>query len=345
VLVVAVVAVVCAAPILAGGAQLWWTGDYVSQPYFWRSAPEGVDLALFAAGNPFHPLWGSLSQRLYAFSGANPIESTAWLGIGVVIALVMTRKAWLPADGSRPWTWCAVVFLVWAFGPHLLVLGGRTGLLLPELLLRYVPVAANARIPGRAMVMVSLSLSVLLALALSVRQVRAGVLVTLSALILADALAAPIPLTALDRPDIYARLASMPDGTVLEVPFGIRDGFGETGVLDPRTIWYQTIHRKPVVGGFIARMPASLEHEVLDSATLRALVQLSTDGRADEETVHRGRAESAAFFEARSIRYLMLDRSAASPALGAFVTSLPLELVGSGAHRELYVVGDSPAGR
>ena len=45
-------------------------------------------------------------------------------------------------------------------------------------------------------------------------------------------------------------------GAVLELPLGIRDGFGEYGVLDSRVQDHQTLHEKPLVGGFVSRMPA-----------------------------------------------------------------------------------------
>ena len=67
----------------------------------------------------------------------------------------------------RYWTAIGIVFFVWALGPHLRVFGYTTGMILPEPLVRFIPIAANARVPGRAMVVVSLAIAVLGAIAIS----------------------------------------------------------------------------------------------------------------------------------------------------------------------------------
>jgi hypothetical protein len=151
-----------------------------------------------------------------------------------------------------------LVFFVWALGPHLTVFGVNTGMTLPQAFLRYVPIVANARIPGRAMVMVYLALSVLSAIAISKRHdSRRPVLVlSLAAVILiADFLPAPFPLVAMDHPAIYEVLRQRREaGAVCELPLGIRDGLGERGAFDDRVLFYQTIHQR-LVGGFVARLP------------------------------------------------------------------------------------------
>ena len=67
----------------------------------------------------------------------------------------------------RYWTAIGMFFFVWALGPHLRIFGYTTGMILPQTLLRFVPIAANARIPGRAIVLVSLAAAVLGAIAIA----------------------------------------------------------------------------------------------------------------------------------------------------------------------------------
>jgi len=59
-----------------------------------------------------------------------------------------------------------------------------------------------------------------------------------------DYLNAPVPLTALDRPALYERLASVDEGSpVIEVPFGIGDGLSiGIGAQNRRILYYATIH-------------------------------------------------------------------------------------------------------
>ena len=56
------------------------------------------------------------------------------------------------------------IAFVWALGPRLLVAGFDVGLLLPQILARFIPLVNNARVPGRAMVLVYLAVAVLVAI-------------------------------------------------------------------------------------------------------------------------------------------------------------------------------------
>jgi hypothetical protein len=324
-------------PLLFGGVSLWRHGDYVSQTYFWRSGPEGVDLATLALGNPFHPIWGAAIQRFYATVGIDPIEGVTWLGIVPIALLAATWRAWWRRPRARLWTILAAIFFVWALGADLRVLDARTGLYLPELLLRFVPIAANARMPGRAIVLVYLSLAVLVAMALaSLRDRRLRVLVV--ALLLLEALPFRLPLFAVDRPHVYVSLASMPAGGVLEIPLGVRDGFGERGLFDSRSLYYQTIHGKPIVGGFVARMSPALTAQYRDSPALNALLALSAGEPVEEDVRRRSRDALIAFFESANVRYVVVDMRTTPTPLHDFVASLPLALIDSDDGHRLYRV-------
>ena len=62
--------------------------------------------------------------------------------------------AWMAERAARTWLLLGCVFLVWSAGPFLRVFGIDTGLPLPQVLLRYVPVVSNARIPPHVGVLV-----------------------------------------------------------------------------------------------------------------------------------------------------------------------------------------------
>jgi hypothetical protein len=324
-------------PLLLGGLSLWQHGDYVSQTYFWRSGPEGVDLATLVLGNPFHPIWGAAIQRLYATVGIDPIEGVTWLGVVPIVLLAATWRAWRDRPHARLWAVVAAVFFVWALGSDLRVLDARTGLYLPEVLLRFVPVAANARMPGRAIVLVYLSLAVLVAIALaSLRDRRLRVLV--AAVLLLEALPFRLPLFAIDRPHVYMSLASLPAGGVLEIPLGVRDGFGERGGFDSRVLYYQTIHGKPIVGGFVARMSPALSAAYRESPALNTLLALSAGDPVDERTRRRSRDALVSFFEHANVRYVVVDMHATRVPLHEFLASLPLVLIDSDEGHRLYRV-------
>ncbi len=245
---VATFAVVCL-PLVVQAFRLAVSGRYVSQTYFWRSAPRGIDALAPALGNPFHPLFGGLATGLYERLGLDRIEAVGWLGVVPFVVLLMGRGKWSDVEEARRWKVVLCVFAVWALGPFLTIAGFDAGLPLPQALARFVPVVENARMPGRAIVGVYLALGVLMVLRVaghagpkprptdartSVAQgFSPGYIWVLFVLLVLDYLPAPIPLTALDRPAVYEQLGTIDDsGAVIEVPFGIGDGLS-TGPWQP----------------------------------------------------------------------------------------------------------------
>jgi hypothetical protein len=314
-------------------------------------------------GNPFHPVWGDRVQRVYRALGIDLMESTAWLGIAPIVLAgwALRRHA---GRASRPeasarrfgsddpdspmvrqWTVIGLVFFVWALGPHLMAFGINTGMILPEALLRYVPIAANARIPGRAIVVTYLALAVLGAI--TAAEWRRGsrhallILAGVSLVLAADYLPAPFPLTALDRPGIYETLRDRPErGAVCELPLGIRDGFGEHGSFDDRVLFYQTIHRRPLVGGFVARLPRAVTAAYEDDPLLAGLLRLSERERAvDAARPLPDRQLAGDRLRETGIAFVVLNRSTASPSLAAYVERvLPLVRIAEEGERSLYLV-------
>ena len=328
-----------ATPLIAGAWGLWQRGDYTSQTYFWRSAPGGIDVATIVAGAPFHSLWGSLVQRIYAAGHIDIIESVAWFGFVPLVFLWTTRASWI--SHARGLLFVAAVFFVWALGPYLVVLGWNTGLYLPEILLRYIPIVANARIPGRAIVVVYLAIAMLLAVALASRPIarRRGTTALVGLAIVAEFVAIPLPLTPLDRPPFYERLAAMPAGAVIDVPLGLRDGFGEEGTLDHRTLYYQTIHGKPIAGGFVARLPQSVKTQYHTAPFLRVVLALSSGASVADTDLAAARATGEPFARQNNIRYVVVNRRVASVTLQAFIASIPwLRAAEQDDERQLYVL-------
>ena len=352
-------------PLIAQAFRLALSGRYVSQTYFWRSAPRGVDALAPVAGNPFHPLYGHAVSAFYGNLGLDRIEAVGWVGIVPVFVLLTGRGQWFDGDEARRWKAVLLVFVIWALGPFLTVAGFDMGLPLPQALARFVPLVDNARMPGRAMVCVYLALGVLMALRMAgmaglkasttteeqyvVPTFRSAITFgsalgrpavqwALLLLLAFDYLHAPIPLTALDRPAVYEQLATIADnGAVIEVPFGIGDGLSTgRGSQDRRLLYNATIHGHPVVGGYIGRMPPNVAQAYETMPVVGNLLRLSNDEEAIEED-----APSSLPF-----RYLVLDTSTASPELIDYVRSaLDIDLISSGGSKQLYAVqGAKPTG-
>jgi hypothetical protein len=347
-----------AAPLALKALELILRGDYVTQQYFWRSSPHGVDLATLVLGSPFHPVWGAGVQRMYGRVGIDVIESTAWLGVvplalAAWVACCHWRSKLTATSASdsararlvRQWVFIAAVFFVWALGPHLIVWGTNTGMILPQALIRYVPLVNNARIPGRAMVLVYLALAMLVAFAaaeLRARWHHAGAwLVAIAVLIVGDYVPAPFPLVALNRPAVYETLRNRAEpGVVLELPLGIHDGFGVRGAFDERVLFYQTIHGRPLVGGFVARLSTNVAAAYEADPLIADLLTLSSGGAGTDVNREPPSADVvAASLRANGIRWIVVDRERTSSRLLEYVQPvLPLTPVARDGERWLYFV-------
>jgi hypothetical protein len=323
---------VAAAPLLWQAGLLVARGTYVSPSYHWRSAPRGVDVVAPLLGSPFHP-WLTFAERGYASLHLDRIETVGWIGIVPLLLLCAALADRTRVnDELRIWRLVGLAFAVWALGPILTVAGFDTGLKLPAILLRYVPFVANARMPGRAMVGVFMALAVLIgahvATATESRRAAAWQWL-LVALVAFEYWDSPIPLTPIDRPAVYQRLAAAAAGAVCEVPFGIGDGLSTgVGSQDRRVLYYATVHQHPIAGGYVGRMPADAAERYERMALAGDLLRLS-DGRTDI----RGSGDQDG-----PCRYLVVNRGAMSPALRAYLGQLPLDRIASDQERDLYTV-------
>ena len=314
-------------------------GNYVSQIYTWRSAPEGLDVGNLVAGNPFNSMWGAIVQRLYRITHMDPFVGPIWFGVVPSILLLITWSTWRGRADTRIWKAVGVVFLLWALGPHLSVFGINTALPLPQLLLRYIPVVSNARIPNHAVIVVYLAVAVLLAIALSTAWIYRSTrwMTAIAALVLIDFVAAPIPTVALERPPIYETLAALPDGGLLEIPFGIRDGFGEHGSFDPRSLYYQSIHHKPIVGGYTSRISPVTLADYNNSPVLNALMRLSASNEPIVLPPDAGK-QATDFLKSRGVRYVVINTEKANAAVRQYVGLMSLRLVSSDRTHQLFEI-------
>jgi hypothetical protein len=330
--------VVGAAPLFKEAASLIARGEYVSPRYGWRSAPRGIDVVAPLLGHPLHPLFGAVSARAYDAVSADRVEAIAWVGIVPLLLLFFARRTGRVIEEVRIWRVVAIVFLAWALGPFLVVAGFDTGLKLPEILARFVPFVANARMPGRAMVVVFMAMGLLIAAGLASgsraqgwlqRPVKQWLIVVLVAF---EYWAAPIRLTPLDRPAVYQALAAEPAGPVCEVPFGIGDGLSVgSGSQDRRILFYATQHEHPLAGGYIGRMPVDAQGRYERMAIAGPLLRLSSGSPADAANTTADKAGGD-----QPCRYLVVHRPATPPALLSYVKQLPADLVASDESRDLY---------
>ena len=330
--------IVGAAPLFKEAAYLIARGEYVTPSYGWRSAPRGIDVVAPLLGHPLHPLSRSASGRAYAAVSADAVEAIAWVGVVPLLIWFFTRGVRRGLEDARLWAAVGVVFLVWALGPYLLVGGFDTGLKLPQILARFLPFVANARMPGRAIVVVFMALAVLVAagLARAPRLRRPAIQWLLITIVAFEYWDAPIHLTPLDRPAVYQALAAAPPGAVCEVPFGIGDGLSVGfGSQDRRILFYATQHEHPLVGGYIGRMPPRAKEQIEGMEVAGPLLELSSSPDAGVT-----RPAAIATNAGETCRYLVVNRAASPAAVLTYVQQLAAERIASDESRDLYRIRD-----
>ncbi len=286
-----VVALVAWAPALIFIVREFFTASYDLQG--WGDALMlSTDLLGWFTPTPLHPLLGGdllAEMRAVQLRAANPDltgfrdVNTVFLGwaslaLAVVGAAAYRRKV-------AVWIWTSVLFGVFTLGPLLQINGQylfdfdglQSTFPLPFLLLHYLPVIKANRAPNRNSVLLMLGLAVLAGygaywLIEKIRIFAArrapspahplthspAILTTvvLSALIVFEHLAVPLPLTDMRVPVLYAEIAADPRPvSVLQAPLGWRNSFGVLGPESTLLQYFQSAHGKPILGGNISRAP------------------------------------------------------------------------------------------
>jgi hypothetical protein len=339
--VAAVVSAVMLSPVLfAVGIRIRNNG-FESSRILWRSSPPGVDLLSFFLPNPNHPL---APESVRAWLTPRPdmfLENVASLPfVALACVCVAVRTGWRPA---RLWPVLTVMFGLLALGPFIHVAGLNTDIPGPWALARYLPLVRLARTPGRMAIVATLGVSMLFADALCYLgnrwpQRRRVLLCTVAAVMFFELLPAPRPLYSASVPRFYARVAQYgADVRILELPVGIRDGTSSIGNFTARSQFFQTVHGKPLIGGYLSRVSRRRIDEIRREPTLAALVTLSEGGTLDLAQQRAVLEQAPAFIRQARIGFVVLDRTRSSPQLRDFaVRVLRLHRIdGEGAY-DLY---------
>jgi hypothetical protein len=116
----------------------------------------------------------------------------------------------------------------------------------------------------------------------------------------------------------------------------MRDGFGEEGRQDPDGRFYQSIHGKPLSGGYIARLPRSVKDRLHVSPLRYALLRLSAglqpaagipSSSSARDELHRD-----------GVKYVVVNRQLANDELLGFLARWPIRLIEASGPHELYAV-------
>jgi hypothetical protein len=310
------VAAIVVVPIWWPSISAEWDEGYLRAG---GTVSNSTDLLAFFTPSPYHPILASTGwlpgYAREVFPDEHALnEGSAYPGLLVLaLGILALVKRW-----RRTWIWgaLAVACLVLALGPVLKV-GGRvvvytvdeyqTDVLLPYALVKSLPLFGVSRTPGRINETAFFALAVLAAFgfgALPRRPARQWVLSAL-AIVLAIGIVFetlvrwPLPLCKLEVPQVVRTIAAE-DGTgaLLHVP-AFTDAKSKNLAL-----YYQTVHGRPIVGGWTHRsLPEAGPWVTMFSELVKA-------DRADRDIVPRpDLAERRAWLRYFDIDYIVLDKT------------------------------------
>ena len=330
------------APVLYASGESLGERSWLSPHIYWRSSPPGMDLLAFFTPNPLHPLWRGFGSSWSAHLPNGVVENIGaipWVAIGVIAFAVFRRRFRAPAA----WVLFTALAGLLALGPFIRIAGYTTYVPTPWALLRYLPVVGAARMPTRLTVLVMLGVAMLFAFALRhMRETGSSwrMPVCAGALLLFELMPAPRPLYSARVPEVYRTIAADPRPVrVLTLPFGLRDGMGSFGNFSAASQFYQTVHEKQLLGGYISRLPRHANRQYRSMVVMSLLADLSEGKAVARERVDaaiRRAHERRAFY---NIGYVVIDRGKASPELMNFaMAAFDLQYVARDGDFELYKV-------
>lgn len=260
------------------------------------------DLLAFVSPPWWHPVLGRVGESLASQFQFHDTPKVVYLGFtATLLALIGC------AVGRRPivrrWAGVAVLFALLSLGP-ILIAGGRSQFLLdglgftvplPFVAYHMLPLIGGVLVPAYFTSFVALSLGVLAAFALGVASTRlappvsAGLGCLLAALVLFEAWPGSLRTEpALKINPVYTELAKEPDKkAVLEEPLGWQTELGGYGTMDPRSLYFATVHEKPIVQGYISRGPNELFNFYLRQPELAVLVSPDLEPTPESRDVDR----------------------------------------------------------
>jgi hypothetical protein len=317
-----IVSVVILSPVLYAVGVRIREGGLDSSRIRWRTSPPGVDLVSFVLPNPNHPIAPDAIRAWLTPRPDQYLENVASVPLVALIVIGMARfRGWRP---PRLWIAITVTFAALALGAFVHVAGFNTHIPGPWALARYLPLVRLARTPARLAIVAMLGLSMLFATALvhlggrSPRQ-RRWLLSLVAVFLLFELLPAPRPLYSASVPAFYARIAQDPaDVRVLELPVGVRDGTSSVGDFTARSQYFQTVHGKPLIGGYLSRVSRRRIAQIRQEPMLDALITLSEGGTLAGDRERALVDAGPEFIRRAHVGYVVIDNTRMSPRLRNF---------------------------
>lgn len=245
--------------LLTSGLLLYsFISQSVKDPFMGAHTPSlnSQDLLSFfipASSSRFAPLTQNFWQKISGEVG----ETNAFLGISAILIIfyLFLKRKKAKKYHVNLWFIIFLLFSVLSLGPVLHIFGKNTSVPLPYALLEFTfPIMRLSGVPARMAVISILSIAILSAISLKIltqKPYYKTVIVVFTALLIFEYLPGSLPATKISVPDYVYKLKELPGfGGVVD----ISQENPEVGI----TLYNQTIHEKPIVSGYVSRIPTSV---------------------------------------------------------------------------------------
>jgi hypothetical protein len=226
-----------------------------------------TDFLSFFLPSPLHTLFGRLVLPIYTNFTVDYSGSTTYIGYSVLLLAIFALYTLWKDSTVRFWGIIAGLFTLFSLGPLLHVMGKsvftvfNTTVPLPYILLYYfVPFMDNSRTSSRIFVVAALAFGVLAGYGYSEFVKKSDnykiiIAFLVGALIIFEYLSIPYPVSNVDQPEFYRQIGQDPEQfALLEIPLTANYGAGT------KIMYYQTLHGKPLVGGWTQRIPQNARY-------------------------------------------------------------------------------------
>lgn len=199
----------------------------------------------------------SLTSRYWSHIKAFTSESSIYLGLGVIatILIAIWKRAKIHKDVVF-WLLVGAFFGIMSLGPRLMVRGTTIeSTRMPYIIMeRLVPGMKLSGVPVRMMVMVTFASAIIAAMVLAKVNIqeRKGQLILAGfvLLLVVEMFPSPLPLTPNTQPKYVYALRNLPaTGSVLD----------NAAISESYQLYHQTTTDKPIVFGYISRIPKSVQ--------------------------------------------------------------------------------------
>jgi hypothetical protein len=268
-----------------------------------------ADLLSFVVPPWMNPLYADYVRHIYELFKTHITEWDSYLGV-ITVALMLVGVFKIKARKTGMWVLIFFLFVIISLGPHLQILGKQfDDTQLPFYFLQQLPIIESMRSPKRFLVIAMLAAAVLAGFGahyifrrkITGRWSGLAMMVVLIGLILTDYWGWPRSLITSDAscPPFFEGIArNEGDTAILHIPI--------TNILNTQPLYYQTIHGKKIIGGYVERpFPEAKEYRERDNKFLAGLNLLGIREPKREITPEEERDAFKFFSEHPEVKYVV----------------------------------------